>query len=86
MDSVITLTSKINNNKYSLYTDRITVDTGSETMNLTMPKESDYYICFHDLLYMGEKLYAVIACRVGFDVKYEIDEKNLKLINKTPYK
>ena len=86
MDSIITVTSKINNNKYSLYIDRITVDTGSETKELKMPTESDYYICFHDLLYMGEKLYAVIACRVGFDVKYEIDEKNLKFINKTPYK
>ena len=86
MDSVITLKSKINNNKYSLYTDRITVDTGTEKKELKIPDESDYYICFNDLLYMGEKLYTVIACRVGFDVKYEIDEKNLKFINKTAYK
>lgn len=54
-------------------------------MTIPLPYD-DKYECFDQILYMGEKLYAIVACRVGFDVKYEIDEENFTLKDCSPFK
>ena len=66
--------------------DRIRVTDSSVSKEVFMPVDQQYSLCFYDILYMGEKLYVIVAARVGFDVKYELNEDELILQNPTPFK
>ncbi len=83
---ISTIESKKNNNLYEIMEDRIRVKDSSGTKEVFLPEDSQYSLCFYDIFYMGEKLYVIVARRVGFDVKYEIDEDELILRNPTPFK
>ena len=88
MDSKVirTIESKKNAHLYELMEDRIRIMDSSGTKEVFVPDDSQYSICFCDIFYMGKKLYVIVASRVGFDMKYEIDEDKLVLQNPTPFK
>ncbi|MDO5154763.1 MAG: hypothetical protein Q4D51_02255 [Eubacteriales bacterium] len=80
-----TLNSKRNGVAYTLYENKVVISTGKGEVTIPLPYD-DNYECFDHILYMGEKLYAIVACRVGFDVKYVIDEENFTLKDCSPFK
>jgi len=82
------LKSKINSNTYELFEDRIEVTTRNGKKTIPLPQDDNgNNICFWAMYYTGRTTLRVfIACRVGFDVQYVIDEESLELTQKTPYK
>ena len=88
MDSKVIrkIESKKNAHLYELMEDRIRVTDSSGTKEVFMPDDSQYALCFGDIFYMGEKLYVIVARRVGFDMKYELNEDELILQKPTPFK
>ena len=76
-----TIKSIKNSNVYNLYEDKILVQTETKEKELRMPTvpagQSDF-VCFYDIYYMQNKLFAVlITTGSGYDMRIEIDEDTL---------
>jgi hypothetical protein len=77
-----TIVSSKNDNIYHIFEEKIEVITKSETRIIELPVDQDnpyYYQCFYDAYYINDKLYAIVAVRDQYDVRFEIDENSLKL-------
>ncbi|MCR5338123.1 MAG: hypothetical protein K6E75_06155 [Lachnospiraceae bacterium] len=76
-----TLKSIKNDNIYSLYENKIYVQTGTRTKELSMPAapaEQTDFVCFYDIYYIQNKIFAIlITGGSGYDMRIEIDEENL---------
>ena len=78
-DCIIIVKSKKNNNVYHLFKDRIEVVYGSGKTEIPLPFD---YVVFHDLYYINNKLYAILATGGPYDVRFEIDEEKCELKGK----
>ncbi len=79
-----TLKSIKNEHIYSLYENKILVQTGTRTKELSMPAapagQTDF-VCFCDIYYIQNRLFAIlITDGSGYDMRIEIDEENLGFI------
>ena len=76
-----TLKSTKNDNVYSMYENKILVQTGTRTKELSMPAAPAGqigFVCFYDIYYIQNKLFAIlITGGSGYDMRIEIDEENL---------
>ncbi len=82
------LRSQKNDNRYVLYEDRIEVVSRSRTVTLPLPVDKDRYmnyLCFTGIFYIGDKLYATVATRESYDLKFVIDEDSIELTDPTPF-
>ena len=79
-----TLKSIKNDNIYSLYENKIFVQTKTRTKELSMPVAlagQIGFVCFYDIYYIQNKLFAIlITGGSGYDMRIEIDEENLWFI------
>ncbi|MDO5154742.1 MAG: hypothetical protein Q4D51_02150 [Eubacteriales bacterium] len=81
--------SKKNANIYEMFEDKIEVKTGRDTKVILLPKDfGDNRICFYDMFYDSgnKKLRVIVACRKDWDEQYVIDEDELVLTEKAPFK
>ena len=82
------LKSRINDNEYILYKDRIEVKRRGASSFIPLPISSSSYMYeleFYEILYMSGKLNVVIATRGDYDERYEIDEDTLELMGPAPF-
>ena len=71
-----TLSSIKNDNVYNLYEDKIIVQTGKKIKELPMPAGQPGFICFHDIYYIQDRLFAILITEgSGYDMRIEIDEE-----------
>ncbi len=79
-----TLESIKNDNIYSLYENKILVQTKTRTKELSMPAAPAGqigFVCFYDIYYIQNKLFAIlITGGSGYNMRIEIDEENLSFI------
>jgi len=77
------LKSRMNNNVYRVYDDRIVVHSSSVAKEILLPVDPDrfmYYLRFDYMFYEGEKLIAVVHTMGSYDKRFEVDEETLELI------
>ena len=70
--------SKYNNNLYTMYNCKIIITNGNQERIVELPRDENS-ICFYDMYYERGLLIVIIATRGEYDLKYELDEDNLKL-------
>lgn len=61
-----------------MHEDRIEVKSGLKLKEIRLPYNMDY-LQFHDLYYINNKLFAIVATNKPYDVRYEIDEEKIEL-------
>lgn len=74
----IILKSKLKKCTYTMHDDAIVVHFDDMTYNIELPKEGKN-LSFYDMYYINDKLTVIIATSSSYDVRYELDEDNLKL-------
>ncbi|MEE3472177.1 MAG: hypothetical protein VZR24_16095 [Butyrivibrio hungatei] len=80
MEPKLTLNSIKNENIYNLYEDKIVVQNGTMNKELCLPIEyagQSNYVCFSDIYYIQNKLYAILITNGFYDMRVEIDEDNI---------
>ena len=80
LNARVVLKSKLNNNIYYLFKDKIVV-YGESTQKIDFPKNGGL-ICFYDMYYVYDKLYVIFNTNGIYDVAYILDENNYSLIEK----
>ena len=78
-DCIIIVKSRKNNNVYHMFKDRIEVVYGSGMTEIPLPVD---YVMFHDLYYINNKFYAILATSGPYDVRFELDEEKCELKGK----
>lgn len=68
-----------NDNVYNLYDERIVVQTGTGVKEIPMPS-GEKFICFYDIYYIQNKLFAILVTTDAYDMRIEIDEDNIAFI------
>ena len=81
-----TLTSLKNDNIYTVYEDKIVVQTGARITEIRLPgvpEGQSSFVRFDTIYYMQSKLWAIlITSGGGYDMRIEIDEDKLEFVGK----
>ena len=75
--AISTLRSIKNDNIYTLYEDKIVVQSGKVTKEILLPSDRSVYRCFDLIYYIQNKLFAIMITNGNYDMRIEIDEDEM---------
>lgn len=77
----IILESKEKSVKYYMYKNRIIVKSNNDDICIELPQVENV-ICFYDMYFVKECINVIIATRGSYDIRYILDENEIKLVSK----
>lgn len=82
--AIITIDSKYKNVQYHMYNDRIIVKSNNSNNNKCLIKLPliDKVIGFYDMYYVSGYIHVIIATRGDYDIRYILNEDEMKLVDK----
>lgn len=77
----VILNSKYKNIQYYMYSDKIIAKSNDTESYINLP-QSNKVIGFYDMYYVKKYIQVIVATRGCYDIRYVLDEDELKLISK----
>ncbi len=78
-DAIIYIESKINENKYYMFEDKVVVVNQSEIVKSISKPNDNAIASFYDIYYIGNQLSVIFAAYRGYDLVYTLDETELTI-------